>query len=284
MMKINLANQVFFDISISLTIILGLYIFKELIVRSINKNIKDLNLKHTYRKTAFYLNFFLTLVLLSMLWLENLNTGLLFTIIGAGLVVTLGDLVLSFVGFLILSINKPFEVGERVQIGEIKGDVVDYRAFYITMLEIGGWVEEEQSTGRIVHIPNYFIFKKVIFNYTKGFDFIWNEIKILLTFESNYKTAEKICEQHVNAYHNSWAENLEKKIKSVQKIYAINYTNLTPIIYKNIKESGVELSIRYLVNPYKRRSSVNELTEKLLNDFQVAKDIDFAYTTYRITK
>lgn len=186
-------------------------------------------------------------------------------------------------GFLSL-IRKPFEIGERVQIGSVKGDVVDIRAFYVTLLEIENWIKEEQSTGRITHIPNNFIFRNPVYNYTKGFNFIWSEIKITITFESNYKKAKGICLKFLNEFHNSWAEDLDEEIKQAQNIYAIYYKKLTPTVYVKIVESGILLSLRYLVEPHKRRFSENFLCENILDEFSEARDINFAYTTYRITK
>jgi len=181
-------------------------------------------------------------------------------------------------------LRKPFEIGERVQIGSLKGDVVDIRGFSTVLLELEGWVKDEQSTGRVVYIPNNFIFRQPVYNYTRGFDFIWDEIKIAITFESNYKKAKEICLEYLDDFHNSWAKDLDKKIRYAQNIYAIYYEKLTPTVYVKIVDSGILLSLRYLVEPHRRRYSEDLLYKKILDEFSKAKDITFAYTTYRIIK
>ena len=88
-------------------------------------------------------------------------------------------------------IRKPLKVGDRVQIGDVTGDVIDIRIFQFSVIEIGNWVDADQSTGRIIHIPNGTIFIKWQANYTAGFEYIWNEIPVLVTFESDWKTAKQ---------------------------------------------------------------------------------------------
>ena len=271
-------------ILISIVAVFLIYIVKNTVAYYINRKIKNINARHSYRKLTVYISSVIALLILGFIWIRRINIGIIFSIVGAGLVISLSDFILSFLGWFFIIIRKPLEIGERVQIGTIKGDVVDIRGFYITLLEIGDWVEDEQSTGRIVHIPNNFIFRNPIYNYTKGFDFIWDEVKIGITFESNYKKAKDICLKYLNEFHNTWAKDLDKKIKKAQNIYAISYKELNPKVYVKIVDSGILLSLRYLVEPHKRRFSENFLYEKVLDEFSKANDINFVYTTYRITK
>ena len=90
--------------------------------------------------------------------------------------------------------KRPFEVGDRIQIGDQKGDVIDQRIFMFTVLEIGNWVDADQSTGRVIHIPNGKIFLETLASYTKGFEYIWNEIPVQVTFESDWRKAKNILE------------------------------------------------------------------------------------------
>ena len=279
-----LRTDILIRVSISLGTILLAYIIRKIIIVRINKTVKNIIVRHNYRKLTVYILGAIVFLAIIFVWLKRINFGIIFSIIGAGLIISLNDLILSFFGWLFIVVRKPFDVGERVQIGSVKGDVVDIRAFYVTLLEIDGWVKEEQSTGRIVHLPNNFIFKNPVYNYTKGFNFIWNELKITITFESNYKNAKNICLNFLNQFHNSWAEDLDGKIEQAQNIYAIYYKTLTPTVYVKVVENGILLSLRYLVEPHKRRFSENSLFENILDEFSKNSDINFAYPTYRLTK
>lgn len=273
-----------FHIFVSLVFLILILAVKKAVVHRINTRIEEVNARHNYRKLAVYICNVVFLAILGFIWIRRINFGLFLSIIGAGLVISLADYTLSLAGWLFIVARKPFVVGDRIQIGGVKGDVLDLRTFFITMMEIGGWVQDEQSTGRIVYIPNNFIFKNPVYNYTHGFDFVWNEIKITITFESNYGKAKEICLNFLNDFHNSWARGLEQKIKQAQNLYAIHYKELTPIVYLKIVDSGILLSLRYLVEPQKRRSSENALSERILDGFSRENDIRLAYTTYRLVE
>ena len=81
--------------------------------------------------------------------------------------------------------RRPFEVGDRIQVGEHIGDVVDIGAFTFTLLEVGHWVQADQSSGRVIHVPNGVVFDSPVTSYTKGFRYLWDELPVLVTFESN---------------------------------------------------------------------------------------------------
>ncbi len=273
-----------FHIFVSLASLILILALKKAIVHRINNKIEDVTSRHNYRKLAVYICNLIFLLILVFTWVRRINFGLFLSIIGAGIVISLGDYILSFAGWLFIIARRPFAIGDRVQIGATRGDIVDIRTFFVTMIEIGGWVEDEQSTGRIVYVPNSFIFRNPVYNYTHGFDFIWNEIKVTITFESNYKKAKEICLNFLNEFHKGWARDLDQKIKQAQNFYAVHYKELTPIVYVKVADRGVRLSLRYLVEPHRRRSSENALSEKILDGFARENDITLAYTTYRIVK
>lgn len=275
-------NSFYSKLFVTILVIVFANIFRLIFTMNINKYITNYKTRHVYRKVVSYLISALVLIVLAFIWVDLINYGMLFSIVGAGVVIALGDVIINLFGWFYIMLQRPFEIGERVQIGSVKGDVVDISSSYTTMLEIGDWVESEQSTGRMVHVPNNHIFKYPVYNYTKGFDFIWNEIKLVVTFESDYQKAKEICLEHLNEYHDSWAKNLERKIRKAQNSYAIYYRTLTPTVYVKINDNGVELSLRYLVEPQKRRSSEHNISQKVLDDFEKSKKIDFAYPTFRM--
>lgn len=115
-----------------------------------------------------------------------------FGLLSAGLAIALKDLVINIAAWGFIPARWPFEVGDRIEIGQISGDVIDQRIFQFTLMEIGNWVKGDQSTGRIIHIPNQQVFTMPLANYNKGFQYIWNELNIVVTFESNWEKAKKL--------------------------------------------------------------------------------------------
>ena len=195
--------------------------------------------------------------------------------------IALKDVLVNFVGWVYIMGNRPFEVGDRIQIGSDAGDVIDLRLFQFTLLEIGNWVDADQSTGRVIHIPNGKIITDVLANFSKGFQYIWNEIPVLVTFESDWKKAKEILLDIVNEHSRHLGTSAEKKVKEAARKFLIVYNKLTPIIYTSVEESGVKLTIRYLCEPRKRRNSEEALWEEILIKFEDQQDIAFAYPTTR---
>lgn len=278
-----------FDISKKLIqtilIILVGYVIIILFVGIINRRVKDIKARHLVRKKAIYFFTFVIIVVTFFVWIQKLDNFTIFIgVAGAGLALALQEALLCIAGWLLILLRRPFEVGDRIELGGVKGDVIDIHLFQTSMLEMGNWVDADQSTGRIVNVPNSAIFKKENYNYSHGFEFIWNEIKLLLTYESDWKRGEEIALFHANKYAEGMEEIVKKKIEHMTSRYMIYHGKLTPIVYVNVKDSGVELTIRYLTEAKKRRVSHDMLCRSILDDFAKESKIDFAYPTYRIIK
>ncbi len=279
----QLDSAIYINIFKSIIIILVFWSIKKVSNRLIHRNLKDAKMVYQWNKTISYINTILMFLLIGRIWFAG--TGSFLTIIGlfsAGIAIALKDVFVNLAGFIFIIWRQPFEVGHRIQIGESSGDVVDIRPFQFTILEIGNWVDADQSTGRMIHIPNGKVFTEHLANYHFGFEFIWHEIPILLTFESNWQKARKILNQIAFDYGEKIPSKVEKQIKASAKKYLIIYKNLTPIVYLDVKDCGILLTIRFLVEPRQRRLIEEKFWEKILIEFAKNDDIDFAYPTTRI--
>lgn len=251
----------------------------------VNKRVKDIRARHTMRKNIIYLITVLALIIIFFIWIQNLNSiTIFFGVASAGVALALQEVILSVAGWLLIMMRHPFEVGDRIELGGVKGDVIDIRLFQTTLLEIGNWVDADQSTGRLVHLPNSFVFKHENYNYSRGFEFIWNELPILLTFESDWRRGKEIMMTHAKRMAEGMEDQVGRKLEEMGKRYMIFYGKLTPIVYVNIKDSGVELTLRYLTEAKRRRSTQDELCRAILDDFNKEPNVNFAYPTYRIVK
>ena len=175
-------------------------------------------------------------------------------------------------------------MGDRIQIGQHAGDVIDVRIFKFTLMEIGNWVDADQSTGRVLHIPNGLVLSEIVSNYSRGFQYIWNELPVLVTFESNWKKAKTILQEIVTKHAQHSSEVAQKHIQEASRRFMIFYSVLTPTVYTSytsVAESGVLLTIRYLCEPRTRRGTSETIWEDVLHQFAAHKDIDFAYPTRR---
>lgn len=268
-----------------LVIVLAIYLLGILIISLINRQIKNLRKRHNARKITLYATILAILTLSVVFWLESAKpVAVVVSIVGAGIVVALQDVILCFAGWILIILKRPFTVGDRVEIGSVKGDVIDVRMFQTALLEVGNWVSAEQSTGRVVHIPNSSVFKDKVFNYTKGFEFIWNEVKVTITFESNWQKAKEILLRHANPEIDKIQPKVQFSIEKMAQQYMIHYEKFTPIIYVNIVNHGIELNLRYLTEVRERRMTEDRIFRAVLEDFAEERDINFAYPTYRLVK
>ena len=270
---------------VSFLTIFIIYLSATLMCRLINRKIEDVKKKYNARKTTFYIASLLILLGLSFTWIKDLSRlTVVLSVLGAGLVVALQELILCIAGWFIIVFRKPFDTGDRIEIGGIKGDVIDIKFLQTSLLEIGNWVGEDQSTGRVIHIPNSMVFRHAVFNYTRDFEFIWNEIKVVVTFESDWKRAREIILGHAQKEADRIKREVDRLIRKMATQYLIYYEKLTPIVYVKIVGHGVELSLRYLTEVKKRRSTQDEISKKILDDFGKEPKINFAYETLRIVK
>ena len=266
----------------SLVIIIILWVTRKGVHRVIVKWTDNIEQRYNWIKTANYIIIVLGAVLVGRVWFQGIQSIATFLgLLSAGLAIALSDVVKSMAGWIYIIVRRPFSAGDRIQIGKYSGDVIDILFFKFTLMEIGNWVDADQSTGRLIHIPNNKVLTEVIANYGQGFQFIWNEIPVLITFESDWRNAKKILTDIANKNAAHQTRKAEKKIKEAAKKYMIFQRTLAPTVYTTVKDSGVLLTIRYLINPRYRRISEQAIWEDILTEFKEFNNIDFAYPTQR---
>lgn len=264
-------------------IIFILILIRIVIVRIIDRQVESTASRYRWRKNITYTLVFLGLLLIGRTWIEALGSLATFLgLLSAGLAIALRDPVTDIAGWIFIVWRKPFQLGDRIEVGNNKGDVIDVRFFKFTILEIGNWVHADQSTGRVIHIPNHLVFSESIANYTSDFEFIWNEIEVVFTFESDWKKAKHILEEITNNHLMDYVSDAEQQVKHASKSYLIHYRNLTPIVYTDVVGDGIKLTIRHLSNPRRRRGINQMIWEDILEAVAKEDTIDFAYKTLRI--
>lgn len=274
-------NKIF----LSLAIIFVLWLLKIVILRIVWRQIKNVKLRYQWKRSLSFIIPFVGFVLVSSVWLQAFRQfGAFLGLFSAGLAIAMKDPLTNLAGWFFIVLRNPFVVGDRVQVGKYSGDVIDIRMFQFTILEIGNWVEADQSTGRIIHLPNSLVFLKPQANYSTGFEYIWNEIKVNVTFESNWEKAKKLLQDIINRHAEHIGKEAEREIFKASRNYMIYYRHITPIVYTRVIDFGVQLTIRYLCNPRKRRGSEDEVWEDVLRQFDRHSDIDLAYPTTRFYK
>jgi small-conductance mechanosensitive channel len=279
---ISLSPETQSNLLTTLIIILIFWVLRQIILAVAFRRIKDIKICYQWRKLSAYIAFTLITLLLGRIWIKGFQSVATFLgLLSAGLAIALKDLLGNLAGWAFILWRRPFEVGDRIQIAEKAGDVIDLSIFQFSLLEIGNWVEAEQTTGRIIHIPNGKVFTEPLANYHKGFQYIWNEIPVLITFESHWQKAKEILQQIVSQRAEHLSTSAEEQIKEASNKFMIFYSKLTPIVYTSVRDCGVQLTLRYICEPRRRRDSEQTIWEDILTAFSAASDIDLAYPTQR---
>lgn len=213
----------------------------------------------------------ISFILVFFIWGEKIS-GLITIIsfVSAGLTIAIREIIFNFFAGIYINWNKPFEIEDRIEIDDVKGDVISMHPLGFEILEIGNRVYGEQSTGRIIHVPNSYIFTKTLKNYTKVFKYIWDEIKIDVTLHSDIKKTKEVIYEIL--FDNETLREIPKKMEDAvdEAIleYRIYYNNLDPIIYMKIEKDHIELYLRYLVHPKKARNVQEEINTRILEEYR----------------
>ena len=268
---------------VSLVVVVALVVGRRLLLRVIEARIDSRAVLYRWAKASGYAVFVIGLLVIMQVWFSAIRSlGTFLGLVSAGLAIALKDLVADVAGWAFILWRKPFELGDRIEIGGQAGDVVDIRVFAFTVMEIGNWVSADQSTGRIIHMPNAKVFTESLANYTAGFSFIWNELGVLVTFESDWRRAKTILQEIAESETQGVSQEAEAKLKRTSKRFLIHYTRFTPAVYTSVLDSGVMLTIRYLCRPRQRRGTAQAMWERVLDAFAQEDGIDFAYPTQRV--
>lgn len=238
------------------------------IYKKFNDNSRDLYL---YNQRAKIFSTLIFIGLIIVIWENHLKSFMtVITFVSAAITLSLKDFVYNFFAGLYIKITKPFEIEDRIEINDIKGDVVNLHNFSFELLELEKNVYGEQSTGRIVHLPNSLIFTSNLKNYVKPFKYIWNEIQVKIPLDEDIRKTKGVLYRIVNQNDTlrSIPSKMANQINDISMDYRIYYNKLKPIIYTKVVDDHIELYIRYLVHPKKARNVEDELWCAILKAYQ----------------
>ena len=245
----------------------------------------------THQGTSIVLAVILLVGLIS-LWFDNPAT--LTTAAGmvtAGLAFALQRVVTSFAGYLLILRGKTFSVGDRITMGGIRGDVIALTFLQTVVMEMGQpaegdqgdpqWVQARQYTGRIVRLPNAVIFDKPVYNYTREFPYIWEEMRIPVPYTADYAKAESILLEAARKHTVKIAELGEEALRALESRYVMKRSELDPQTYWRLTDNWLEMTVRFLVPDSGIRELKSAMSRDIIRGFNEAS-IGIASGTYDI--
>lgn len=263
--------------------LVGVTVARWLVVRVANRRLDDPETLFRVRKAAVYGATFVLVLALARIWSGAFrDIGTFLGLLSAGIAIALADVFLNLAGWVYIVSRHPFRAGDRIEIGAHAGDVVDIRVFRFTLLEIKSWVDGDQPTGRLLHVPNAMVLREPMANYTQSFNHIWHEIGVLVTFESDWELAEGLIRTALERHHmNDEEMHAANDFHEASRHFIIRTADFTPKVYAEAKESGVLLTARLLVHPRERRQVNDQIWRDILRAFADEPTVEFAYPTLR---
>lgn len=250
--------------------------------RLVTRNVEDTDAAYRANKIVNYVATAVFLITVAFIWFDAFDSLPTYLgLVSAGIAIALADVLKNMVGWVYILSRKPFQVSDRIEVEGYKGDVVDIRLFRFSLMEIDGWVDAEQSTGRLVHVPNGVVFNTEVANYTEGFGFIWHEVPVLITFESDWKLAEQLMLEVLEHDAPDVEGSAGATIRATARRYSIRVGTLTPTVYLSVRDSGVLLTARYLVEARTRRGREDRVWRSILEAFAEHDNVELAYPTVR---
>jgi len=206
-----------------------------------------------------------------------------FGLVGAGVAIAIQDVFKNFIGGIMLFVNGVYHVGDRVEINGKFGDVIDVGLFYTTLMETREWVSGDQATGRLTVVPNGSVLSGVVQNYTRDFDFIWDELSIPITYDSDWNAANAIILDIIKRETKSILDNAEKNMSQIEDKYYLTARSLQPTIFLTLTDNWITLDIRYVAEVRQRRVLHDKLSRLILAEIERSERIKIASATIEIT-
>lgn len=268
-----------------LVLYLILYAIRRVILNQLYEKLKGSNHWYETQKFARWTNnIILFLIFLNIFGsnLTGLTTALGFA--GAGVTYALREVIMSIAGWFAILFGDFFTAGDRVRLGGIKGDVVDISALRTTLMEVGEWVGGDQYTGRKVRVANSYIFSSPVYNYTSSFEFLWDEITIPLTFESDMQLARKILLNLADKHTDKYIDQAEQSWNQMRRDFKLEDASLENQVFLNLNDNVPEISLRYVVDYQERRTVKDKLYTDIFKQFSETDDrVEIAPNTLEIS-
>lgn len=275
------------NIAVWILVVIALSFFCKVVAKKYIKNDENFYIAN---KIINVLNFTLIALILLFSYIENMTHFV--TVLGfasAGLAIAMKDMFMSSLGWLTIVLGGSFRVGDRIRVhknGETYvGDIIDISVLRMTIFEdvtLTTWKENKRA-GRVIFIPNNYIFTDLISNYThSGLKTVWDGISILLTFDSNHKKAMYLIKNIVRKYSKGYTDIAKKQMSQLRSQYSIKNPNVEPRIFSFFEPYGIEISVWYMTNSYATLGLRSNISAEILDALRSEPDIKIAYPAYTL--
>lgn len=257
----------------SLVAIAVVLIVSQIAQRSAARRLNDVGVRYRVRKALALASYAISLLVILTIFSDRLGGfTVAFGVAGAGIAFALQEVIASAAGWIAISFGNFYSPGNRVELGGIKGDVIDIGILRTTLMEVGQWVDGDLYNGRIVRVANSFVFKEPVVNYSADFPFLWDEIRIPVRYGSDWKYARQILQQVADETCSQYAKDSEQAWAATVRRYALEAARLEPAVTMVANDNWLELTLRYVADYRSRRATKDRLYTRFLEEVDKSGD------------
>jgi len=263
-------------------LIIGLVV--QLLHRAVTHRIQQTETRHRVRKVINFAGYLVAFLLVAFVVAEE--KGHLTIAVGvatAAVAFSLQEVIASVAGWVEISFGRFYQVGDRVELGGIIGDVIDIGVLRTTLFELGQWIGGDQHNGRIVRVANSLVFKHPVFNYSADFPFLWDEITVPVKYGSDRHLARQILQQVTDEIAGPYVPAAQAMRDKLVKKYMIEQLGVEPVVTMTANDNWIEYTIRYVVDYRRRRRTKDQIFERILDEFDRSEGrVTIASTTVQL--
>jgi small-conductance mechanosensitive channel len=243
--------------------------------------------RYVTRKIVRYVVVVVIIIVLAAIWRPFAGRlGVVLGFVTAGIAFAMQEVVGAFAGWISIATGRLYRVGDRVDVGGVRGDVIDITPLRTKLMEMGSpkdtesWVGGRQLTGRIVSVSNKAVFTSPVFNYSSAFDFLWEELVVPVPYDEDWKRAEEILTEAV--WEVSARSDARRAVEQMRRSYPIPPTDLEPRVFVRATDNWIELAARFVVPVRTARSAKDDISRHVLEELDAA-GIEVASATSTVT-
>lgn len=272
-----------------IAVIIGIIVIN-LIVRFLQRMVSSRvalkNTRYGIRRGLTFFGYIATVILIIGIFSDQLsNITVALGVAGAGIAFALQEVIVSIAGWIALSFGQFYTIGDRVQLGGIKGDVIDISILRTTIMEMGEWVKGDQYNGRIVRVANSFVFKEPVYNYSADFPFVWDEISVPIKYGSDHNLAREIISTSADNIVGGYVEHAKKNWKDMTRKDAVENAVVEPTVFLTANDNWMEFTLRYVVENGKRRGTKDLLFTQILDEIgRTGGKVAMASATFQLVE
>lgn len=260
------------------------FLLRILLERGVSRTIKDAKMRYSFRKAVSVLYIVAVLVVSVRIWIDDPQSLLVaYGIIAAGIAIALQDFFKNFVGSIVLLLGAAYTVGDRIAIGETAGDVIDIGLMSTTLMEILEWVGGDQPTGRMAIVPNGRILTEAVINYTRDYNFIWDEIVVPVTYKSDVSAAIDLFLEIAREETRESAARAEREIAAAGGKYYLLQRVFEPTVFAALTDNWVSLTLRYVTAVWERRTVRDRISRRILAGIAASDAIEVGSSTMTLS-